>query len=209
MIEMDLVAEFGKFGTPTLAESSSEVIALDPAIAPLYRPIQLTGSAYPVRLGPRDNLAVHFAVAEAPLGAVLVVTGAEVRVAFWGEVLTEAALSRGIRGLVSDGSVRDVRAIRDRVFPVFCAGISIPGTSKDWLGQWNDPVTIMGVTVRPGDFIVGDDDGVVVVRRDAVSDVLEKARVRSEKEAAIIERLRAGQLTIDLYHLREKRAAGR
>lgn len=208
MNELDLVAELGKFGTPTLAEVSAEVLALSPTIAPLFRPIQLAGIAYPIQLGPRDNLAAHFAVAEAPSGSVLVIaTGEEARVGFWGEVLTEAAIARGIRGLVTDGAVRDVRAIRDRSFPVFCAGVAIPGTAKNFAGLLNQPVSMGDVTIRPGDLILGDDDGVVAVRRDVAPDVLEKAKARTVKEMAFIKRLRDGELTIDLYDLRGKRAA--
>jgi 4-hydroxy-4-methyl-2-oxoglutarate aldolase len=207
MNELNLAVELGKFGTPTLAEVSGEVMALSPLVAPLYRPIQLAGVAYPVLLGAKDNLAAHFAVAEAPSGAVLIAaTGQETQVGFWGEVLTVAALARGIRGLVTDGAVRDVRAIRDISFPIFCAGIAIPGTIKSFPGLLNEPLAIGEVTIRPGDLIVGDDDGVVVVRREAASDVLEKAKARTAKEAAFIKRLREGELTIDLYDLREKRS---
>jgi 4-hydroxy-4-methyl-2-oxoglutarate aldolase len=207
MNELNLVAELGKFGTPTLAEASPEVVALSPTIAPLFRPIQLAGVVYPIQLGPRDNLAAHFAVAEASSGSVLVIaTGRETRVGFWGEVLTEAALARGIRGLVTDGAVRDVRAIRDRSFPVFCSGVAIPGTAKNSTGLSNEPITMGDVMIRPGDLILGDDDGVVVVRRDAAVGVLEKAKARSAKEIAFIKRLRDGELTIDLFDLRGKRA---
>ncbi len=209
MNELELVAELGKFGTPTLAEVSTEVVALSPTIAPLFRPIQLAGVVYAVQLGPQDNLGAHFAVAEAPAGSVLVITtGREVRVGFWGEVLTEAALARGIRGLVTDGAVRDVRAIRERPFPVFCAGVAIPGTVKKSAGRLNEPVTVGDVTIRSGDLILGDDDGVVVVPRDAASYVLERAKARTEKEIAFIKRLREGELTIDLYDLRRMRTVG-
>jgi 4-hydroxy-4-methyl-2-oxoglutarate aldolase len=208
MDELNLVAELGKFGTPTLAEVSPEALALSPTIAPLYRPIQLAGIAYPVLLGTKDNLAIHFAVAEAPPGSVLVaVTGREIHAGFWGEVLTEAARARDIRGLVTDGAVRDVRAIRDISFPVFCAGIAIPGTIKNFTGLLNEALALGDVTIRPGDFIIGDDDGVVVVRREAGSDVLEKAEARTAKELAFIKRLRDGELTIDLFDLRGKREA--
>lgn len=207
MEESNLVAELGKFGTPTLAEVSSDVLALAPTIAPLYRPIQLAGVAYPVVLGAKDNLAAHFAVADAPSGSVVVAaTGQETQVGFWGEVLTEAALARGIRGLVTDGAVRDVRAIRDISFPVFCAGVAIPGTIKSFPGLLNEALAIGGVTIRPGDFIVGDDDGVVVVRREGAGAVLEKAKARTAKEIAFIKRLREGELTLDLYDLRDKGA---
>lgn len=199
----DLAQELGKFATPTLLEASAAVAALCPSIAPLYRPIGLCGPAYTVLASPGDNLAVHLALAEAPAGSVLVVaTGPETQKGAWGEIMTRAALARGIRGLVTDGAVRDTRAIRRLGFPVFCAGIAIPGTTKCDRGVRNEPVMLGGLTVRPADFMVGDDDGVVVVAADRVDEALEKAGARARKEAGLIKRLRRGELTLDLLNLR-------
>ena len=114
-----------------------------PGNAPLFRPILLSGPAYNVAAVPGDNLEVHLALADAPAGSVLVVaTGGELRMGFWGEVMTEAALARGIAGLVTDGAVRDIRAIRDLQFPVFSAGVAIPGTQKKVSGQRNVEIQI-------------------------------------------------------------------
>src|SRR5204862_6100517 len=125
------------------------------------------------------------AVAEAPSGSVLVVaTGWETRAGFWGEVLTEGALARGIRGLVTDGAVRDVRAIRSLSFPAFCTGVAIQGTSKKFRGLSNEPTKLGNITIRPGDLIIGDDDGVVVIRYEAAQEVVEKAQIRVDKEKA-------------------------
>lgn len=193
----------GTYGTPTLFEASSAVQALSQKITPLYRPIELFGHAYTVKAAPGDNLAVHNALSQAPLNSVLVVTiGSETRHGFWGEVMTEAALARGIRGLVTDGAVRDSEAIRKKSFPVFCVGVAIPGTKKECAGSLDEPVMFGEVVVRPGDFLVGDDDGVVVIPRESADEVLEKARARAEKENAFIEKLRQGQLTLDLLDLR-------
>ncbi len=195
--------ELASFGAATLFEAHPVVKAMRPGIAALYRPIALCGPAFPVAAAPGDNLAVHLALADAPAGSVLVVsTGGELHRGFWGEVMTEAALARGIVGLVTDGAVRDIRAIRDLRFPVFSGGVAIPGTEKKEPGSRNTPVELAGVEVGPEDLIVGDDDGVVVVPKKLVGDVRSAAEARTRKEAAFIASLRQGALTVDLLKLR-------
>jgi 4-hydroxy-4-methyl-2-oxoglutarate aldolase len=195
--------EVSVYATPTLFEVSAEVKALPQRIAALYRPIKLFGPSYTVSAVPADNLAVHLALAEAPSESVLVVTiGEEIQHGFWGEVMTEAALARGVRGLVTDGAVRDSRAIREKAFPVFCAAVAVPGTSKKSAGILNQPIILGEVEVRPGDYIVGDDDGVVIIPAEAMAAVIGSARIRTEKEMLFIEKLRQGESTVDLLNLR-------
>ena len=195
----------GAHATPTLFEVSDAVQALAPGIAPLYRPITLWGVACTVMTAPGDNLPVHLALEQVAPGAVLVVvTGGCLDRGFWGEVLTVAAQARGVRGLVTDGAVRDTAAIRALGFPVFSAGVAIAGTVKLWPGALNQPVTLGGALIRPGDLLVGDDDGVVVVPPAAAEDVLAGAEARVQREAMMMERLRAGELTVDLLNLRGK-----
>jgi 4-hydroxy-4-methyl-2-oxoglutarate aldolase len=198
-----MASDLAKFSAPTLYEVSQSVLALGSALKPLYLPIQLAGPAYTVLAAPQDNLAIHRALAECPPGHVLVVaTGRDSAHGFVGEIMMEAALARGVAGLVIDGGVRDTRAMRDR-FPVFCGGVAIPGTAKRWPGVLNEPVVIDDVLIHPGDWIVGDDDGVVVVREAEANDVAAKARARVLAETSIIEGLRGGKLTIDLLDLRK------
>ena len=198
------MTELGKHATPTLLESLEEVSAFPEYIRPLYRPIRMSGRAYPVQAAPGDNLAVHLALAEVPPGAVLVVaTGRTPGHGFWGEITTEAAMVREVQGLVTDGAVRDTQQIEQRQFPVFCAGIAIEGTTKRDAGLINQPITIGACSIRPGDFIVGDDDGVVVIPPEMELKLLEIAQVRVDKENSIIQRLRDGALTVDLLGLRE------
>lgn len=200
---LEVAEKLERYATPTLFEASREVSALSSAIAPLYRSIHLCGPAYPVLARTGDNSAIHRAVAEAPSGSVIVVaTGQDTQRGYWGEVLMEAAFARGIRGLVTDGGVRDSKAMRERSFPVFCASIAIAGTTKTWSGSTNVPVMIAQVLVRPGDFVVGDDDGVVIVPPEVAGQVLEAAEARVEKEASIVQKLREGALTVDLFGLR-------
>lgn len=202
MTAQTIADRLGSYATPTLFEAGPGVRACAPAIAPLFRPIQLAGPAFPVQASAGDNLAVHRALAAAPAGAVLVVAmGGETRYGFWGEILLAAALARGLRGLVTDGAVRDSRALRAAGFPIFCGGLAIPGTVKQWPGVIGEAVVLGGALVQPGDFMVGDDDGVVVVAAEHVAAVLERAEARVAREAGIIARLREGATTLELFGL--------
>jgi 4-hydroxy-4-methyl-2-oxoglutarate aldolase len=202
--ELEMAQRLGGYAAPTLYEAAPRgVAALSPAIAPLYRPIEVYGIAYPVLAAPGDNMPHHLAVAEAPAGTVLVIaTGSATGFGCWGDILMEAALARGIRGLITDGAVRDSRSIRERGFPIYSAGVAIPGTCKRWPGVLNQPVTIGGALVRPGDYIVGDDDGVVIIAPDVAEETLRGAQARVDKETAFTQRIRQGELTVDLFHLR-------
>jgi 4-hydroxy-4-methyl-2-oxoglutarate aldolase len=198
------IADLLQYGTATIFEAYPGAKALPGEIAPLWRPIQLCGPAFPVYAPPGDNLAAHLALAEAPEGCVLVVyTGGEKRKGFWGEVMTEAATARRVSGLVTDGAVRDIKAIRDLGFPVFSAGIAIPGTVKLQEGTRNSQIELSGVPVAPGDIVFGDDDGVVLVPKDLLEAVGQSAEKRMRKEAEFIRQLKQGALTVDLLGLRK------
>lgn len=201
-LELALDERLGQYATPTLCEVSPSVHALAHSIAPLYRPIRLWGLAYPVMVRTGDNSAIHRAVSRAPSGSVIVVaTGQDTLRGYWGEILMEAALARGIRGLVIDGGVRDTRAIRERLFPVFCGATSIAGTTKTGPGVFNQAIMITQVVVRPGDFVVGDDDGIVIVPPEITPQVLGAAEARVQKEAQIVQKIKEGVLTVDLFDL--------
>jgi len=115
-----------------------------------------------------------------------------------------AAIERGVHGLVTDGAVRDVRRIRDLGFPVFAAQTTPAGPTKQTPGELAVPVTLAGVEVQPGDWIVADDDGVVVLASSALERTLREAHDRSARETGLMERIRAGELTVDLLGLRER-----
>jgi 4-hydroxy-4-methyl-2-oxoglutarate aldolase len=204
MTELALAEQLAQFATPTLFEASDRVAALPPAIKPLSTPTNVSGLAYTVMAEPGDNAVVHWALAEAPPGSVLVVAiGGDIQRAFWGEIMTEAAIARDIRGLVTDGAVRDSREIRRLSFPVFCAGTAIAGPGKSRRGELGRPIVLGQTLIHTGDIIVGDDDGVVVIPRDEAMNVIERARERQNKENTIIERVRLGHLTVDLLNLRK------
>ena len=198
------VRSLTSYGTATLFEACPGVRALPNEIRPLFCPIELSGIAYPVRAPAGDNLAVHLALAEVSAGSVLVIsTEGESRKGFWGEVMTEAALARGVAGLVTDGAVRDSKAIRGFRFPVFSRGIAIPGTTKLQEGSRNCAIELAGFQISPGDFVAGDDDGVVVIPKDLLEKVRKAAELRTRKETEFIGQLRKGALTIDLLGLRK------
>lgn len=187
----------------SLHEAYGQRGALDPAIRPMAPGLTVCGPAFTVRCQSGDNLTLHAAVADANPGDVLVAdVGDFTDAGHWGEILTVAATSRRIAGLVINGGVRDVAALERWRFPVFARGISMKATTKRIRGLINHPVVCGGVEIHPGDLIAGDEDGVVAVPRKDVSDVIALARAREARESILMERLRQGELTLDLLDLR-------
>jgi len=191
-----------QLGSATLYEASGMDCYLDSAIRPAWPGAQLVGSAYPVVAGAADNLALHWAIALAEPGDVLVVDGGDIDCGYLGEVMAVAAQARGIAGVVIDGGVRDTRQLEELGFPVFSSRIAIRGTQKRWAGRLGAAITIRGRRVGPGDFVVADRDGIAVVPREDREPVLRKARERAAAEADYMRRLREGELTLDVYPLR-------
>jgi 4-hydroxy-4-methyl-2-oxoglutarate aldolase len=186
--------------TATLHEAMGKMGALPPAIKPLNQNMRLCGKAVTVQSMPGDNLLLHRALAMASAGDVLVVTVSNYYEAgYWGEIMTVAALERGLAGLVIDGCVRDADAIELLGFPVFCRGLCIKGTTKYGKGSLNQAVIIGDSQVRPGDIIVGDRDGVVVVPSDRLQATIDAAGERERKEAATMAELKRGRTTLDIY----------
>ena len=197
--------ELLRLGSATVFEASGAEGALDPGIVPVWPGARVCGPALPVECGHGDNLAIHLALEGAEPGCVLVVDAHAHLAGYWGEVLTVAAQARGVAGLVIDGGARDADALERRRFPVFARGRSILGTVKHEPGRAGQPVVAGGAVVRPGDVVVGDADGVVVVRAERLDEVLAASRARADREDAIMARLRAGELTLDLLGLRRAR----
>ena len=160
------------------------------------------GPAYPVRCSPGDNLAIHVAVTRAPAGSILVADmGGERDYGYWGEVLTTGAEARGIAGLVIDACVRDCDALAAHGFPVFSTGLALTGASKTQPGVGRPAVTVGDVAVEPGDWIVADVDGVVVLPGAELDAVLAAGAARTAKEAALFDVLRAGGSTVEEFGL--------
>ncbi|MBN9528096.1 MAG: RraA family protein [Alphaproteobacteria bacterium] len=192
------------FPTATLFEAAGQWGALPSAIKPVAAGWRLDGPAFPVQSPPADNLWLHRAIYAAAPGDVLVVhVGDHHEAGYWGEIMSTAAQVRGLGGLVIDGCVRDQADLALVGFPVFARGLCIRGTGKDRdaRGTLGAPVTIGGVTVARGDRIVGDADGVVVLREERVAAILDRAAARAAKEATVIERLKGGETTLDIYDL--------
>ncbi|NQU03252.1 MAG: 4-carboxy-4-hydroxy-2-oxoadipate aldolase/oxaloacetate decarboxylase [Syntrophaceae bacterium] len=196
----DLVESMRALPTATISEAYGSKGALFNYIKPIRTSMKLCGSVIPVKARPGDNLLVHKAIYVAQPGDVLLIdTESFVEGGFWGEIMSEAAQQRGIEGLVTDGAVRDTEEIAEMGFPVFCQAVSIKGTTKISLGTINHPIHFGGIKIRPGDLIVGDADGVVVIARDDVSEVLEKAQEREAKEKRICAQIKQGKTTLELY----------
>ncbi len=199
-----IIERLGRFAAATLHEAMGARNDLRADIKSIWKGCKVCGPAFTVRVPDGDNLPLHWALAVAPANTVIVAeTGDYVEGAIWGELNSVAAQARGILGLVTDGAVRDGENIEALRFPVFCAAINMHGLSKDHAGEVDVPVVCGGVRIEPGDYVVGDADGVVVVPKGEVEDVIEAARQREEKEARIMEELRKGGLTIDLLGYRE------
>lgn len=189
-----------ELGSATLGESGGR--AMKPRIKAAWPGARLAAPAVPVRCAPGDNLAIHVAVARAASGSVLVVDVGDVNArGYWGEVLTTGAEARGLVGLVIDGCVRDVEALEAHGFPVFSAGIALPGATKSSPGSVGSPAMVGGVLVSAGDWLVGDRDGVTVVPGGSLQAVIEAGRARATKEAGMFESLRSGRTTVELLGL--------
>ncbi|MES2114089.1 MAG: 4-carboxy-4-hydroxy-2-oxoadipate aldolase/oxaloacetate decarboxylase [Pseudomonadota bacterium] len=194
-----------KLGAATIYEAQGAHGALDSGIKPIAGTMRVAGPAFTVDTRPADNLMLHYAMLKARPGDVLVVDAKGYTEAGpWGDVFTEQALKMGLAGLVINGAVRDAATITETGFPVFCRGLSIKGTGKNQPGQVNVPITIGDVRINPGDIIVGDQDGVVVVSRAEVETVLAQSLAREEKETAFRAQIRNGATTVDLLGLAEQ-----
>ena len=134
----------------------------------------------------------------------MVSNGGVTEFGIWGEIMAVAARSVGIAGLVTDGSVRDLDQMFKLGFPVFCSGVCIKGSSKEGLGFIGYPVNLRGVVIKPGDIILGDDDGVVAVDLDEAPGILEASKKRESQEAAVFEEIRNGNSTLEIYGLGKK-----
>jgi 4-hydroxy-4-methyl-2-oxoglutarate aldolase len=188
----------------TVHEAAGRIGALPAAIKPLDAAMQLDAPAYPVQTRPGDNLWLHRAVYAASRGDVLVVdTGEGLEYGYWGEILAEAAIARGLAGLVIHGGVRDSQRLIELGWPVFAERVCINGTGKDSAaaGSIGEPVTIGNVSVRRGDLIVADADGAVCIPLARAEDVRALAAQREQAEADHIRRIRDGETTVAIYQL--------
>jgi 4-hydroxy-4-methyl-2-oxoglutarate aldolase len=202
-----VVCALGDLGVATIHEAQGRTGLMRPYMRPVYIGARTAGHAITVSSQPGDNLMIHAALELCQTGDVLVVTTtSESTDGMFGELLAVSARARGVVGLVIDAGIRDVMDITAMEFPVWAKAISAQGTVKATAGSVNVPVVCAGAIVRPGDVVVGDADGVVVVPRRAAADVARLGAERVAKEQKTRERLRNGELGLDFYGFRTKLA---
>lgn len=202
---MDILAQLRQFSAATLHEALGRIGNLPSAIKPIAPGMKVCGPAYTVQTMPRDNVLLHRAYAYAKPGEVIVANcSGFYEAGYWGDLMSLGAKTRGIAGLVIDACVRDADDIEAIGFPVFSRGLCIRGTSNYGDGTLNEPILIGEVLINPGDIMVGDRDGVVVIPQNRIAEVIEKATARKAKEEMVRAQLRQGKTSIQIYGWDEK-----
>jgi 4-hydroxy-4-methyl-2-oxoglutarate aldolase len=203
-VSKEIVEKFRKISVATVYEASGKKGFVDSKIKPLANGIKICGPAFTVQCSPGDNLMLHKALAISCSGDVIVATvGNEYDYGYWGDLMATQAQVKGLEGLAIDGCVRDSEDMIEQGFKVFCRGTCIKGTVKKTLGLINYPINFGGVTVSPGDLILGDDDGMVIVKHEECAEVLVKSLERVQKEKVKTQALKSGVTSVEYNKLDE------
>jgi regulator of RNase E activity RraA len=195
----ELVAAFRGLAAANISDVQGRQNTLDARIKPIYAPMEpLCGPAFTVKARPGDNLLATKAIHMAQRGEVIVISGSyEAALSVWGGIMSALARKKGIAGVVTDSLVRDVAETRASGLPVYATGLTPVGPTKEGVGQINTPISCGGAIVYPGDIIVGDEDGVVVVRRDEAEAVLERVHTRMKLEEQWLASIARGEVILE------------
>jgi len=199
-----VVKRLGVLGVATVHEAYGRYGLMKPYLRPVWQGGEAAGTAVTVLAHPGDNWMIHVAVEQCQPGDILVVgCSADNTDGMFGDLLATSLMARGVKGLVIDAGVRDAKSLREMGFPVWSKAISAKGTVKATPGSVNVPVVCGGINVKPGDAVIADDDGVVVVSPKDAAEVLDKAEKRHADEEGKRKQLAAGVLGLDMYNMRE------
>jgi len=199
-----VVKRLGALGASTVHEAYGRAGLMKPYLRPAWAGGEAAGTAVTVLAHPGDNWMIHVAVEQCQPGDILVVgCSADNTDGMFGDLLATSLMARGVVGLIIDAGCRDVKSLREMGFPVWSRAISAKGTVKATLGAVNIPVVCAGIHVEPGDAVIADDDGVVVIGKKDVADVAVKAEKRHADEEGKRKQLAAGMLGLDMYNMRE------